>query len=506
MLLSYVIKKSEVFNSAYSQKSLKQEEILIGVLAVFLCLLVFINTNASSEGTDMFTTDFGLYNKEFVDALYNKQLYLLEDPTEKFMELDNPYDAINRNVTGVERGKDYKWDTAYYNGHQYIYFGILPALLVFLPFYIITGKYLKVSAFIFILSIGIFILLKEILLTLIRRYFKDIPFKNVFYSLVSLYAGSLLLYINGTCYFEIVIVSGLLLVLLGMLYILKSIEKEKHKFLNLFLGCLFLALSVACRPTDLFASLIILPYIFSLLINFIKNIKDNKLNLLKLVLSVGIPYITVGILLMYYNYIRFDNPFEFGASYQLTLNNMSTLKSGIYTIPTGLFNNLFSIPRIVYEFPFIENYNHVLTFYGYYYSESMLGGLFIIAPICFSCFGIVKAYKKAENKELKLLITILLIVGLLIAVISVKMAGSIERYLMDYAWILIIDGILIFSINYNNYKSEETREVLQKILCYTTIFCFMFSILAGIISEKEDFKRSSAAEYYKTRYITCFWE
>ena len=64
----------------------------------------------------------------------------------------------------MERDIDYKWDTAFYNGHQYIYFGVLPALIIFLPFYLLTNKYLKISIVVFAFSILIFTLLKEILL------------------------------------------------------------------------------------------------------------------------------------------------------------------------------------------------------------------------------------------------------------------------------------------------------------------------------------------------------
>ena len=45
----------------------------------------------------------------------------------------------------VERGKDYLWDTAYYNGKFYVYFGILPLLIFFLPYYAITKKYLDIE-------------------------------------------------------------------------------------------------------------------------------------------------------------------------------------------------------------------------------------------------------------------------------------------------------------------------------------------------------------------------
>ena len=63
-------------------------------------------------------------------AIANNQFHLLEDPSELFKSLEDPYDPITR-AKEVKREVDYKWDTAYYNGHQYIYFGILPLLLTF---------------------------------------------------------------------------------------------------------------------------------------------------------------------------------------------------------------------------------------------------------------------------------------------------------------------------------------------------------------------------------------
>ncbi len=99
----------------------------------------------------------------------------------------------------------------------------------------------------------------------------------------------------------------------------------------MFFGCLSLALAVGCRPTYLFISLIILPILAQKLI---KNVKSkNKKEVIKELIAVMIPYITVGLALMYYNYIRFDSIFEFGAKYQLTINNMAKLGSRLYTIP-----------------------------------------------------------------------------------------------------------------------------------------------------------------------------
>ena len=320
-------------------------------------------------------------------------------------------------------------------------------------------------------------------------------------------AGSLVLYAEGMSrVYELAIVSGLYCVLQGIYFILKSLECDEKKYFNIFAGSLFLSLSVACRPTDLFVSVLILPYLIKLLIENVKGLKTDKKPLIKLIFAVALPYLTVGALLMLYNYARFENPFEFGTKYQLTVVNMSTLKNRIFALPTGIIANLFSIPNFIPDFPFITNHNKLLQFYGYYYIENMIGGLFIIAPICFMNFLIVKANKKTENKELKVLINSLVIVATFIALLSIMMAGSNERYLIDYAWMFILSGILIFIVIFNSLKSDETKNILRKFLGVVTIFTFLIGICSGIVSEKENMKNYSEDVYYKTKYIICFWE
>lgn len=508
--LIYFIKYSNIFKEQYSIKSFKQEIILLVVLAIFFALLSIINTYSSSEDNygegwlASITTEGSIYNKDFVEAIKNKKLYLLDEPTQEFLSLDNPYDNYTRD-SKVKRDVDYKWDTAFYNGHQYIYFGILPLLLIFLPFNLLTHRYLKISIVVFIFSMLIFILLKEILLKLVKRYFKDIPFLNVFFALIIILSGTLILYANGMSrVYELVIIVGLYFVLQGIYFILKSMENEDKKYLNIFFGSLCLALSVACRPTCLLVSLIILPYLINL---FIINLKTKNLkDVLKLICSVAIPYLSVGVALMWYNYIRFENVFEFGAKYQLTISNMKELKSRIFAIPTGLICNWFSIPNFIYEFPFIGNHNKLMPFYGYYYIENMIGGLFILTPICFSIFSVFKINKRVENKELKILINSLIIVGTLIAIISIMMAGSNQRYIIDYGWILIIAGILSFYSIYNILKSDEAKRILKYILCGITVYTFIIGILSGIVSEKEYMKDNSPEKYYKIKYTVSFWE
>ncbi len=499
LIVRFFWKYEENLNKEYSPKNLTQELILLFIIAIFFVIAIFINQNSIEPD------DYRIYNEKFVNSIYHGSLALEIKPSEELMDLENPYDDLERSK--LERGKDYLWDMAYYKGNYYVYFGILPLLIFFLPYYIITKKYLDMAIVTFIISMFIFILIKEILLKIINRYFPKIPFKFVVCSLIMLCSGSLILYADGMSrFYELAVLSALACVLLGINFILSAVEKENKRYINIFWGSLWLALSVACRPTALLASLLILPYLIQLLVENIKKFKSDKKLLLKLLISCGIPYITVGILLMLYNYARFENPFEFGSKYQLTVINIGALKSRIFAIPTGIIANIFSIPNFISDFPFIINHNKLLEFYGYYYIENMIGGVFIIAPICFMNFFIIKANKKTENKELKIIINSLVIVGTLIAILSIMMAGSNQRYLIDYAWMFILSGILIFIILFNSFKSDETKSILKKAFGVITIFTFLIGILSGIVSEKENMKNYSANIYYKTKYTICFWE
>lgn len=275
----YFLKNSEIFKEQYSIMNLKQELVLLGTVCVFCVVMFFINQNSIEPD------EHKIYNEMFVNSVYNGHFYLDYEPSEAFLNLDNPYDDLERST--VERGKDYLWDTAYYNGKFYVYFGILPLLTIFLPFYVLTKQYLDMNLIVFGLSIVIFVLIKEILSKIMNRYFKNISFKFVLFSLIMLCSGTMIIYANGMSrFYEMSILAGLYCVLQGMYFILKSMETDEKKYKNIFLGSLFLSLSVACRPTDLFASLIIVPYLVKLLIDNIKIFKDNKMPLLKLILAV----------------------------------------------------------------------------------------------------------------------------------------------------------------------------------------------------------------------------
>ena len=495
ILLIYSLKTHGFWQEAYTKENVKGQRVYFLILTFFILILCFFNIFNEYIETD-------LYNKDFVEALENGQTYLLEEPSEKLLSLENPYDTVER--SSIKRGEDYIWDTALYNNHYYVYFGILPALILFLPFHIITGTFLKTSVVVLLFSVLSAIMLALIIEYIFKKHFSKLPFKMLVFSEISILFGSFLIWINvAPRFYEMVNVAGLYFSLQGI-YLFLTIKKGRElSFKKLGLGALCLALAVACRPTTLIASIIIIPIIW----NLFKQKKANKKEVLKLILVVMIPYIVVGLLLMYYNYIRFGSIFEFGAKYQLTMNDMRNLKNRLITIPAGFIYNLFNLPSFIGEFPFMQVNSNIPEIFAYYYVEDMPGGVFILAPIAFAVFGIKKFLKTSKNTELKNLVAVILAVGIILNIIIVMQGGSTGRYLLDFAWYFVLAGILIYLENYQNTKTVEAKKILEKIFVGLMSFTLIINILTGFLTTSGvGMKRVSPQVYFNVEYSISFWK
>lgn len=407
----YSLFTSKFWNEEYSVKSLSQNLSLLFIIDIAVIIVYFFNTYASASKEPV----KDLYNVNLVESLSKGQVSLIDEPKEKLLNLDNPYDMVERNIN-LERDTDYIWDSALYNGKYYVYFGILPALIMFLPYHIITGKFLTTAVGVLIFSelsiVVIAILTKEIF----KKYFPKVPFKFMFFSIITMMFGTMLIWINvAPRFYELVTVAGFFFAVLGFLLILtceknKDDTKEvKVSYIKIFFGTLSLALAVACRPTELFVSILIIPFLWRI---FKRNLKEKK-DIVKIILLTLIPYIIVGISLMIYNYIRFGSILEFGANYQLTVNDTKALGLRFSVIPIGLICSLFNLPCFQAVFPFIHTNYNIIERACYYYVEDIPGGIFFIAPICFFSFYLIKFFKKTDKKELKSLVISLISVRII---------------------------------------------------------------------------------------------
>ncbi|MFT7794713.1 UNVERIFIED_CONTAM: hypothetical protein ODY05_16615, partial [Salmonella enterica subsp. enterica serovar Enteritidis] len=72
-------------------------------------------------------------------AMADGHLYLDEEPPQWLQEMEDPYDKGARDEAQKQSGEPYLFDVAYYDGHYYVYFGVVPVVLFYLPFYLLTG-------------------------------------------------------------------------------------------------------------------------------------------------------------------------------------------------------------------------------------------------------------------------------------------------------------------------------------------------------------------------------
>ena len=392
--------------------------------------------------------------EEMTDAIMDFHLYLNERVDESLWKLDNPYSPEERTKAHAA----FEWDHAYYNGCYYMYFGIVPVFLTFLPYRIITGHNLitfqSTQILISFYILGLFLLFK--LLT--KVFFKKMPFSMYLFLSASFSLISVWYITSAPALYCTAIASGICLGVWSLYFFIKSVfdsENEKEELIYLALGSLSGALIFGSRPPIGLFNIVIIP----ILILLFKKRKINKKRIFKIIVSL-LPYVIIGAMLMIYNYLRFDNPFEFGQSYQLTVTDQ-------------------------HNFSLIKSFNFINVLKGLYYinfeifGKTLVNrGVFITFPILF--ISLIALFNKKVRKELKddklfsLLIYLFISVILIIIAITCYSPYVIPRYRMDILWVLSIITFIFIGLLYNNVKHKK---VFKYIIIFLSIIMIAVAVL-----------------------------
>ena len=166
------------------------------------------------------------------------------------------------------------------------------------------------------------------------------------------------------------------------------------------------------------------------------------------------------------------------------------------------------MPTFQAVFPFLHANGNIIDTFGYYYVEDMPGGVFFLSPIAFFCFWIFKYWKNSKNKELKVFSTSLIIVGLIFAIfISIK-AGSTGRYLLDFAWLFVLCGIIMFMEIFKQLKTDEGKNILGKVFNLIFIYTIIINCLLSfcVIGGSNSMKSNSPEKYFNAEYTVMFFK
>ena len=237
------------------------------------------------------------------------QLSLKKDLPPGFAQLADPYDPA---ATAPYQSLPYRLlDLSYYKGRLYLYFGVTPALILFWPFVALTGHYLlhRQAAAIFC-AIG-FLAGVGLLCALWRRYFPEVSAWVVVACVLALgLATGLPVLLSKSDVYEVAISCGYMLTLLALGAIWRALHESRKRSGWLAAASVAYGLAVGARPSLLFGSVILLVPV--------AHAWHERRKIGALLVAATGPLILIGLGLMLYNALRFDNPLEFGMRYQVT--------------------------------------------------------------------------------------------------------------------------------------------------------------------------------------------
>ena len=458
------VKNKSIYTKQYDKNNTSQNLNFIINLSIF-CSFITIYTL-----TQMFPNPI-LIEKESInkedtllmqtEAIMNKQIHLLEEPSKELKQLPNPYDNTLREQLNI----NYLFDTAYYNEKYYNYFGITPILTSILPFRIITGKYTHTHIFNLIYIFTSIIALYSLYKKLINKYIKKISLCNFYLGFYTiLFASNIFTLLRGQKY-DIVVTSGILFLLISLNLAISIYNNPKYTKIKLILLGISTSLIVLSKPNLIIYYTLILFFILRSSKHLNKKEKIKNFSLIIIPLSI------FAIFQMFLNYIRFDNILEFGAQYQLTSFNMTSCMSITFgKILAGLTQYIFKTISInPTKFPFIFGNTDIslISMNETLYENKLIG--LISIPILYIFFNISNILNKSKNKELSSFINISIILSLISIIINTCFGGICEAYSIDFKLILSISAVILGLKWIDINKDNQDINKIFLILCITTI-------------------------------------
>jgi tetratricopeptide (TPR) repeat protein len=312
------------------------------------------------------------------------QVSLLASPPAGLTALSDPYDpAANR----LYRSPPY-WlhDLSLYRGKLYLYFGPVPALVLFAPWSVVTGSALpqRVGAAVFA-GAG-FLAAAGLLGSIRRRCFGTLTAAQSAFvcAALGLCAGVPLLLQRAETW-ETCIACGHALLMIALAAIWQALARPAAAVRWTALASIALAAALGARPSLAFCAAALLPLLW----------KHRRTGTVWA--AAVVPLVAAVALLMIYNQRRFHDPLDFGQRFQLADDRQ--VASGNFSVRYVWFNLrvYFLQPvRLSSHFPYVLGSATIAPPAGHAPSDDAFG-IFTCVPLALLAFAAPLAWRKAER-------------------------------------------------------------------------------------------------------------
>lgn len=445
----------------------------MGLRHVLIAILIFYIW-VSGPDTFNFNLDHGgsgdyiSYN-HLTEALLAGKLHLLREPPKELLELPDPYEP-NANLK-------YRWqDASLYKGKYYMYFGITPAVILYLPFKFLTNATMR-DTFATVIFLFGSVLWSALLLAHIKNtYFHKLPDWVLLTSILVLGFGNLGSYLvkNHCGLYHVAIACGCFFFTGAIYWLIIGAVGPKYSIWKLALGSLFLGLGVGARP-----QIIVLGIILYLI--WMKVVKEKGASVKNAAwegFALSIPFLICLVLLSIYNYLRFESITEFGFTYQTgDINIMSVKPLDIDNIIPNIYLLLLNPPGINSTFPFFHpSVPHFMGVYKAYYIPPMVGLFattpFLITPIIGLVLNKLDHYSASKINFPKFEVLIMTSAAILFLLPLFLYSGCTLRSITEVAMALVpISIVFWFYLNLKlGLKLQKALNIFAICSCAITIF------------------------------------
>lgn len=442
---------------------------------------------------------------KLAEAFLEGRLYTDDDVPEELLNMENPYDRFARE----EKNVSFKWDHAYFEGKYYCYFGAVPVLLLYIPYNFLMGGNLPNYIAVFILGILFMIGSALLIWRIIDNWFKKTPFvMYLIIHIVFIVVSGLSYAVYKPDFYIVPILSALVFTVFGLELWLSSWNKEYCKTgklcsCRLLAGSFCIALTAGCRPQFLLAALLGIIFFWDDI--FKKRLLFSKKSV-RQTAAVGLPFLVVGAAIMWYNAARFGSVMDFGATYNLTSNDMTHRGFVFGRTGLGIFTYLFQPVNLFATFPFIKDFSVATVYQGLTLSENMMGGVYVLYPVLVT--GLYGVYNKklfSDNNGHKI-VCLALFMSVAVVAVDTQMAGLLMRYDLDFLWMLMLASVFtIFSLYQKYERKEELRQKIIRLVIILSVVTLILAFLSVLAHDENPIKDGNPVLYYKVQHLIAFW-
>jgi hypothetical protein len=410
----------------------------------------------------------------------------------------------------VRKRSPYLLDAGFFEGRYYLYYGVVPAVLLLLPYSSLTGHDLSLAiATLAFVAIG-FVVSVLWYRDLRRRFFPEVgPAVDHAAILLLAFGPATAFLVRRAMFYELPLAAGYAFLAAFIFAISRALDPARSRMLWMAAASACVGFAAGCHPNYALLCPLVALSAWWVRSDREKAAPQARRARLGLALAAIVPAAALGSMLALYNYARFGDPLEFGFKYGVNVFfETGDRLLGLDFIWPNLKWYYFTPPTLLPYFPFVFPADATFRPPGYHGAEAIHGQCLVIVALVWIGLGLT--LRRAEfPSSIRRLIWMLVPAYLVSAGFIFLFGIRANRYLVDFQLPLIALALLCAM----QVDARSIRGRLHQIWRYGVItlvtLASTYNVLAAV-QQFDDFRNTRPQAFERLSKILnpswAFWE